>query len=88
MKNDLIATAKALLEGKPLHERVQGFNHPDVTQTMLDTISEFDGDDIERLLKWMIEAIDDGEGPKGNDVKKLIMNLQTTHKVWKNRSGN
>lgn len=80
---DLITEAKALL----LHEKVQGFNHPDVTQTMLDAISEFDNSDIERLLKWMIEAIAGGEGVKSNDVKKLIMNLQTTHRLWKNRSG-
>lgn len=86
-KNDLITAAKALLEGKVLNEKVSGFDHPDVTQDMLDAISEFDAGDVERLLQWMIEAWGD-TGYENSDIRKLISNLKTTHRIWKNRSGN
>ncbi len=86
-KNNLITAAKALLEGKVLNEKVSGFNHPDVTENMLDAISEFDAEDVERLLQWMIEAWSD-TGYENSDTRKLISNLKTTHRIWKNRSGN
>lgn len=70
-----------------LEENVSGFSHPDVTQKMLDAISEFDAEDVERLLQWMIEAWSD-TGYENSDTRKLISNLKTTHRIWKNRSGN
>jgi hypothetical protein len=70
-----------------LEENVSGFSHPDVTQKMLDAISEFDAEDVERLLQWMIEAWSD-TGYENSDTRKLISNLKTTHRIWKNRSSN
>jgi hypothetical protein len=86
MKNDLIMAAKALLEGKQLNEKVSNFNHPDVTQTMLDAIAEFDGDDVETLLQHMIDVFTYDNSD--SDTTLLIKNLKTTLRDWKNRSGN
>jgi len=88
MKNDLIAKAKALLEGKQLNEKVKAtsFNHPDVTQNMLDAIGEFDGDDVESLLQHMIDVFtyDDDN----SDVSLLVKNLKTALRDWKGRHSN
>lgn len=86
MKNDLIMAAKALLEGKQLNEKVSNFNHPDITQTMLDAIAEFDGDDVETLLQHMIDVFTYDNSD--SDTTLLIKNLKTTLRDWKNRSGN
>jgi len=88
MKNDLITKAKALLEGKQLNEKVQGFNHPDVTQTMLDAIGEFDGDDVETLLQHMINVFSYDNENSDSDTTLLVKNLKTTLRDWKGRHGN
>ena len=88
MKNDLIMAAKALLEGKQLNEKVSNFNHPDVTQTMLDAIAEFDGDDVETLLQHMIDVFTYDNDNSDSDTTLLIKNLKTTLRDWKGRHGN
>lgn len=89
MKNDLIAKAKALLEGKQLNEKITAtkFNHPDITTNMLDAIGELDGDDVESLLQHMIDVFtyDDDDN---SDVNLLVKNLKTTLRDWKGRHSN
>lgn len=70
-----------------LEEKVSGFSHPEVTKNMLDIIDEFDADDVEALLKHMIDSFTYPHA-EDEDVDLLIKNLKRTLRDWKNRSSN
>jgi hypothetical protein len=70
-----------------LEEKVSGFSHPEVTKNMLDIIDEFDADDVEALLKHMIDSFTYPHA-EDEDVDLLLKNLKRTLHDWKNRSGN
>lgn len=86
MKNNLITKAKALLEGKLLNEKIKAtdFNNSDITQNMLDAISELDGDDVESLLQHMINVF---TPDSDYSTKKLVKNLKTALRDWRGRHG-